>query len=76
MGVRIRQLFAWRSVLGARWRRAGIITNVLNMVPKLCEANPKLPMCRPPTTPVKLCVMPWEKRIGSLGACKDVTSSL
>jgi len=56
------------SLVGSSFRRVGILSSVMTLVGKICEANGKLPVCRPPNTPVKECVMPWEKRIGSLGA--------
>ncbi|CAJ1365278.1 unnamed protein product [Effrenium voratum] len=55
------------SVIGNSFRRVGIMTHMINNLPKLCEMG-KLKVCRPPTTPVKLCVMPWEHRLGSAGS--------
>jgi len=56
------------SVIGSAYRRVGIMTHMINKIPKLCEAGKPGPACRPPTLPLKLCVMPWEHRIGSLGS--------
>lgn len=55
------------SVVGSARRRVGVLSHMVNALGKLCEASAKLPLCRPPNTPVKDCVMPWEHRIGTVG---------
>eukprot|EP00930_Biecheleria_cincta_P023408 TRINITY_DN1691_c0_g3_i1.p1 TRINITY_DN1691_c0_g3~~TRINITY_DN1691_c0_g3_i1.p1 ORF type:complete len:2461 (+),score=365.35 TRINITY_DN1691_c0_g3_i1:773-7384(+) len=56
------------SVIGNAYRRVGIMTHIINSIGKLCETQGIPPVCRPPTTPAKPCVMPWEHRLGSLGS--------
>lgn len=58
---------ACNSVVGDYYRRVGIMTHMINNIPKFCEAEGITP-CRPPTTPIKMCVMPWEERMGSAGS--------
>ncbi|CAE7197210.1 unnamed protein product [Symbiodinium natans] len=41
---------------------------MVHRTPKFCELGKPGPACRPPTLPIKLCVMPWESRLGSLGS--------
>jgi len=56
------------SVIGGAYRRVGIMTHMINSLAKLCELGKPGQSCRPPTLPVKMCVMPWEHRIGTLGS--------
>ncbi|CAE7228301.1 Pkhd1l1 [Symbiodinium sp. CCMP2592] len=56
------------SVIGGAYRRVGIMTHMINSLAKLCELGKPGNSCRPPTLPVKMCVMPWEHRIGTLGS--------
>jgi len=56
------------SVVGNSFRRVGIMTYIVNQEAKLCEANPKLKVCRPPNTPVMKCLLPWDLRLGPMGS--------
>jgi hypothetical protein len=56
------------SVIRDTFRRVGLLTYIVNNVAKLCEANPMMKQCRPPNTPVKPCLLPWDIRVGSLGS--------
>lgn len=53
------------SVVGAEVRRVGVLAHVSNAIGKLCESSKMFVRCRPPTRPVKQCVMPWEHRSGT-----------
>lgn len=50
------------------FRRAGVLTHMVNNLPKLCESNAKVKVCKPPHTPVKACNLPWEGREGTQGS--------
>ena len=52
------------SVYGAGWRRVGIMSSQYTNLGKTCGVSHELPVCRPVTTPVRMCSMPWEKRYG------------
>lgn len=56
------------SVVGPAVRRIGVLAHMVNSLGKLCESSSKLARCRPPSRPVKECVMPWEHRIGTVGS--------
>ena len=56
------------SVLGPRYRRAGMLVPVFSNAAKTCGVNGILHPCRPLNTPVRACSMPWEKRYGVTGA--------
>lgn len=48
------RLIAWRrcgSVVGSKFRRVGLLSHTVNALPKMCEKNGKLSVCRPPNTP-------------------------
>ncbi len=56
------------SVFGAGVRRVGLMTPQYTNRGKTCFIDgiygSGLPVCRPPTTPERLCSLPWEKRYG------------
>ncbi|CAK0862688.1 unnamed protein product, partial [Prorocentrum cordatum] len=56
------------SVVGSTFRRVGFLSHLVQSIGKTCESGGKIPVCRPPNTPQKLCVMPWEHRLGSAGS--------
>jgi hypothetical protein len=53
-----------RSVYGLEWRRVGITSAQYTGLAKTCGVNGELQVCRPVTTPERMCGMPWEKRYG------------
>ncbi|KAA0165290.1 hypothetical protein FNF31_01943 [Cafeteria roenbergensis] len=54
------------SVLGAKFRRAGIMSSQYTNRGKTCEHD-FLPFCYPSNKPERMCSMPWEKRYGLPG---------
>jgi hypothetical protein len=52
------------SVYGTAWRRVGIMSSQYTNLGKTCGVSGGLTVCRPVTTPERLCSMPWEKRYG------------
>jgi len=52
------------SVFGTKFRRVGVITTQYLNAAKTCHRHGGLPVCRPLTTPERMCSMPWEKRHG------------
>ncbi len=52
------------SVYGTGWRRVGVMTTQYTNLGKTCGVSGGLAVCRPPTTPERMCGMPWEKRYG------------
>ncbi len=55
---------ACNSVFGNTWRRVGIMSTQYTNLGKTCAVSGGLQTCRPPTTPERMCGMPWEKRYG------------
>jgi len=53
-----------QSVFGNGYRRVGLISAQYLNRPKTCKMDGGLDVCRPPTTPERLCSLPWEKRYG------------
>ena len=52
------------SVFGPTWRRVGVMTSQYTNLGKTCGVSGELASCRPVTTPVRMCGMPWERRYG------------
>lgn len=52
------------SVLGASYRRAGVLIPQYTNRAKTCVVDGGLPVCDPLNRPERLCSMPWEKRYG------------
>ena len=55
------------SVFGTSYRRVGLIVPQYLNRAKTCVIDGGLPVCRPPTTPERLCSLPWELRYGLPG---------
>eukprot|EP00048_Salpingoeca_helianthica_P015090 m.224971 g.224971 ORF g.224971 m.224971 type:complete len:4030 (+) comp16594_c0_seq1:296-12385(+) len=53
-----------QSVFGSGYRRVGVVVPQYLNRPKTCIMDGGLPVCRPPTTPERMCSLPWEKRYG------------
>jgi hypothetical protein len=56
------------SVLGPRYRRAGVMLPLFTNAAKTCGVAGLISPCRPHNTPLRACSMPWERRYGVQGA--------
>ena len=52
------------SVFGSGWRRVGIMTSQYTNKAKTCGVGGETNRCRPVNTPIRMCSMPWERRLG------------
>lgn len=52
------------SVINGIYRRVGVLLPQWTNKPQTCAIEGRFDQCEPPTTPDRLCLLPWEKRYG------------